>query len=174
MVRASSCPFPASPRAGIELLLCALAPTLAAWLPTPSHAASYVGTVQPANRVTTDTYLQQNNPTQKSGGSSKLTIQTDRASHQQQSNAAVRIPLGGLAGKTVLQAWLRLSQPSANAQRLLQILDDQLDGSMTRAVGGLGMGLAFARGLADAMGRRLGAAPAEPKGTEFSLRVPLA
>ncbi len=50
----------------------------------------------------------------------------------------------------------------------------QGDGSSTRAVGGLGMGLAFARQLAEHMGCRLSVTATSARGTTFTLLVPAA
>ncbi|HEY3215792.1 MAG TPA: HAMP domain-containing sensor histidine kinase, partial [Candidatus Eisenbacteria bacterium] len=48
----------------------------------------------------------------------------------------------------------------------------QLDGSTTRAVGGLGMGLALARQLVEKMGGRLEGESAPGRGTTFIVRLP--
>jgi signal transduction histidine kinase len=51
---------------------------------------------------------------------------------------------------------------------------EQVDGSATRKVGGLGMGLAFAQQLAERMGSRLSAASTLGSGTTFTLLLPTA
>jgi signal transduction histidine kinase len=51
---------------------------------------------------------------------------------------------------------------------------EQVEGSMTRRVGGLGMGLAFAQRLAACMDSRLTAASTLGKGTAFRLLLPAA
>jgi anti-anti-sigma factor len=50
----------------------------------------------------------------------------------------------------------------------------QLDGSLTRAVGGMGIGLALARQLAQGLGGHLTVASEEGEGTTFSLFLPAA
>jgi two-component system sensor histidine kinase VicK len=51
---------------------------------------------------------------------------------------------------------------------------EQVDGSATRKVGGLGLGLSFVRRLADDAGFPLNVASVEGKGSEFSLDLPTA
>jgi signal transduction histidine kinase len=50
----------------------------------------------------------------------------------------------------------------------------QVDGSTTRAVGGLGLGLAFVRRLSEAFGLGLGVQSQVGRGAEFTLDVPAA
>ena len=66
--------------------------------------------------------------------------------------------------------------PGIQADKLpkLFVPFQQLDGSMTRDVQGLGLGLALANRLASAMGGRLSAASQVGKGTIFTLRLPAA
>lgn len=65
--------------------------------------------------------------------------------------------------------------PGVPADRLASLFDpfEQVDGSNTRAVGGLGMGLALARRLAEGMRGRLDAESAPGAGSTFTLRLPL-
>ncbi len=76
--------------------------------------------------------------------------------------------------------WVRLEfsddGPGIPAGRLESVFHsfEQVDGSTTRAAGGLGMGLAFARQLAERMGARLTVASAVGKGTTFTLLLPTA
>ena len=49
----------------------------------------------------------------------------------------------------------------------------QLDGSTTRAQGGMGMGLAIAKRMAQALGGDIMVASEPGKGSTFTLRVPL-
>ena len=51
---------------------------------------------------------------------------------------------------------------------------EQVDGSATRKVGGLGLGLSFVRRLADDAGFPLHVSSVEGKGSEFSLDLPTA
>ena len=51
---------------------------------------------------------------------------------------------------------------------------EQVDGSATRKVGGLGLGLSFVRRLAEDAGFPLNVASVEGKGSEFSLDLPIA
>ncbi len=51
---------------------------------------------------------------------------------------------------------------------------EQLDGSSTRTAGGLGMGLALARRMAERMNCRLDAASTPGRGTTFTVRIPIA
>ena len=61
----------------------------------------------------------------------------------------------------------------AEAQRLLFTDFEQVDGSATRTVGGLGLGLSFVRRVADDFGLGLGFT-SSPKGTTFWLDLPAA
>ncbi|MDT7538270.1 MAG: two-component system, OmpR family, phosphate regulon sensor histidine kinase PhoR [Actinomycetota bacterium] len=58
-------------------------------------------------------------------------------------------------------------------QRILFTPFEQVDGSATRRVGGLGLGLSFVRRLADDTGLSLSFASAVGKGSEFSLDLPV-
>ncbi len=64
--------------------------------------------------------------------------------------------------------------PGVPPERLPDLFEPfrQLDGSATRAVGGMGMGLALARRLAERLGGRLEAASQPGEGTTFSLLLP--
>lgn len=76
--------------------------------------------------------------------------------------------------------WIRLSVrdvgPGIDAadQELLFTFFEQVDGSSTRRVGGLGLGLSFVRRVAQDAGWRLTVRSARGKGSEFSLDVPVA
>lgn len=63
--------------------------------------------------------------------------------------------------------------PAARLPALFAVFE-QVDGSSTRAVGGLGMGLALAQQLARCMGCVLSAASEPARGTVFTLLVPAA
>jgi signal transduction histidine kinase len=58
-------------------------------------------------------------------------------------------------------------------QRTLFTSFEQVDGSATRRVGGLGLGLSFVRRLADDTGLSLSFASAVGKGSEFALDLPV-
>ena len=60
------------------------------------------------------------------------------------------------------------------AQRTLFTDFEQLDGSATRQVGGLGLGLSFVRRVADEFGLRLGVASTPGRGASFWLDLPVA
>jgi signal transduction histidine kinase len=66
--------------------------------------------------------------------------------------------------------------PGIPPERIDDLFDSfrQLDGSMTRHVGGMGLGLAFAHKLAECMGARLTARSSPGEGCVFRLRLPLA
>lgn len=78
------------------------------------------------------------------------------------------------------QAWVRVELeddgPGIPAERIHAVFNsfEQGDGSATRIVGGLGMGLALARELAERMGGRLGVKSATGQGSTFSLLLPVA
>jgi len=59
-------------------------------------------------------------------------------------------------------------------QALLFTSFEQVDGSATRRVGGLGLGLSFVRRLADDAGYPLSVVSAVGRGSEFALDLPLA
>ncbi len=76
--------------------------------------------------------------------------------------------------------WVRVEfgddGPGIPADRMSAVFRsfEQVDGSMTRTAGGLGMGLACARQLAERMGARLTVRSAVGKGTTFTLLLPVA
>jgi signal transduction histidine kinase len=76
------------------------------------------------------------------------------------------------------KTWVRIDViddgPGISKERLPALFDSfrQADGSSTRTVGGMGMGLAFARELAAAMGGRLVANSEIGKGSTFTLLLP--
>jgi signal transduction histidine kinase len=77
-------------------------------------------------------------------------------------------------------AWVRISVqddgPGVPAERIPELFESfrQADGSSTRSVGGMGIGLSIARQLAHAMGGRLTANSDLGKGSTFSLDLPVA
>ena len=83
---------------------------------------------------------------------------------------------------TVLEdgsSWVRIDVgddgPGVPAERLPTLFESfrQVDGSSTRSVGGMGIGLAMARRLATAMGGRLTAQSELGKGSVFSVYLPV-
>jgi signal transduction histidine kinase len=80
------------------------------------------------------------------------------------------------AGENWLRVDLSDDGPGIPPERLPHIFDSfrQGDGSSTRTVGGMGMGLAYARKLAENMGGWLDAASELGTGTTFSLYLPSA
>jgi len=91
-----------------------------------------------------------------------------------------RIELGAACmredGKEWVEIEVRDDGPGIASERMDAVFRsfEQGDGSMTRQVGGLGMGLAFARELAERMGGRLVAESVIGKGSTFRLRLPVA
>jgi hypothetical protein len=90
-------------------------------MPLPAMGGSFVTTVQPANPTTTDAFLRQSNPGEKHGTDPELDINADLGRKNKQYNVCVNIPVGGLSGKTVLQAWLRMSQYGSNAPSAMNV-----------------------------------------------------
>ena len=74
----------------------------------PARATTSTLTIQPLGIVTDDSYLREDNPTDNKGNDGALRLKT--SSDQADRNTVVRIPLSGLAGRTVLQAWLQLQE----------------------------------------------------------------
>ena len=81
-------------------------------VPDGADAGTYTISVQP-DTATSDGYLREDNADEKNGGKTELDLNASGDAHNR--NAVVRIPLTGLAGKSVVQAWLRLTQFGSNA-----------------------------------------------------------
>jgi signal transduction histidine kinase len=93
------------------------------------------------------------------------------------SGAALRLQARVDAGDRVpaLEIVVADEGPGVTAEQLATLFDpfEQVDGSNTRTVGGLGMGLALARRLAEGMRGTLEAASAPGAGCTFTLRLPV-
>ena len=74
---------------------------------TPARAGTYVMTVQP-DTATSDAYLREDNAGEKNGNKNELDLTA--SGNSKNRNSVIKIPLTGLAGKSVVQAWLRLTQ----------------------------------------------------------------
>jgi two-component system phosphate regulon sensor histidine kinase PhoR len=81
---------------------------------------------------------------------------------------------GGARGR--VRVGVRDNGPGIDPEALPGLFTDfvQADGSATREVGGLGLGLAFVRRLAETLGLELAVASQPGRGAEFSLEVPAA
>ncbi|MFI5372234.1 MAG: ATP-binding protein [Candidatus Eisenbacteria bacterium] len=94
------------------------------------------------------------------------------------SGAHLRLRAGTLTDGG--QRWVRVEfeddGPGIPAERIHAVFNsfEQGDGSATRTVGGLGMGLALSRELAERMAGRLGVKSAAGQGSTFSLLLPVA
>jgi signal transduction histidine kinase len=80
----------------------------------------------------------------------------------------------GAAGRVQLS--VRDSGPGIEPSAMPELFTDfvQVDGSVTRSVGGLGLGLAFVRRLTEAFGLGLSVKSQPGRGAEFTLDVPAA
>ena len=94
------------------------------------------------------------------------------------SGAHLRLRAGKLldSGRHWVRVELEDDGPGIPAERIHAVFNsfEQVDGSPTRAVGGLGMGLALARELAERMECRLGVKSAVGQGSTFALLLPAA
>lgn len=80
--------------------------------PGGAAAGTYVVSIQP-DTATSDSYLREDNDDEKNGDKPQMDLAAGSDSKNRQP--IVRIPLAGLAGKTVVQAWLRLTQFNSSA-----------------------------------------------------------
>ena len=94
---------------------------------------------------------------------------TSSGSHLRLSAAALSV-----SGERWVQVEFADDGPGIPLERLHSIFNsfEQVDGSQTRVVGGMGMGLALARELAERMGCRLDVRSAVARGTTFTLLIP--
>src|SRR5687767_14805966 len=107
------CPRGASARPwGALAFLAGAAAVLLAMGFTPAGAATSTLTIQPSASTTDDSYLREDNSGENNGDDPAMRIRVE--GDNKNRNSIVRIPLSGLAGKSVLKAWLELRQSAAN------------------------------------------------------------
>jgi signal transduction histidine kinase len=89
---------------------------------------------------------------------------------------AIQLAASLTADRRSVRLTVRDAGPGIPSSRLDELLGDfvQADSSATRRVGGLGLGLAFARRLAEHLSVRLVAESAEGRGSAFGFDVPVA
>ncbi|MFL6238394.1 MAG: ATP-binding protein [Actinomycetes bacterium] len=93
------------------------------------------------------------------------------------TQAGTSVVIGATAGERGrVRLWVRDQGPGIEPSAMPELFTDfvQVDGSETRAVGGLGLGLAFVRRLSEAFGLGLSVQSQPGRGAEFSLDVPAA
>ena len=86
---------------------------LAALAPARARAATYTTIIQTRSSNATDSYLSQENVTEQNGGKAELRIKGSGGTKSR--HVVVDVTLPTLTGKTVLQAWLRLTQSGASS-----------------------------------------------------------
>ena len=97
------------------LLSCGLqfALALVVLAPAAALAGSYVLSHQPTSGVTEDSYGKEDSDNNQNGDKNELKLKTHRRS--QERHIFIRIPTPTLSGKTILQAWLRLTHDAASS-----------------------------------------------------------
>jgi len=92
------------------------------------------------------------------------------------SRVELRVRTASEDGRTWVAVDVEDDGPGIPAERLPALFDSfhQVDGSSTRTVGGMGIGLAFAKQLAEWMGGQLKAESQIGKGSTFTLLLPTA
>jgi len=99
-------PTPFRPIAGAVLALATAWGTLA-------HAATGTLTLQPSGTTVDDTYVEEDHANENNGDKSDMRLKASVAA--QNRHLFVRIPLSGLANRTVLRAWLDLRQSAGSS-----------------------------------------------------------
>src|SRR5688572_22892385 len=93
--------------AGVGAVLLALGDT------PPAGATTSTLTIQPSASTTDDSYLREDNSGENNGDDPAMRVRVEGSNMNR--NSLVRVPLSGLAGKSVLKAWLELRQSAANS-----------------------------------------------------------
>jgi hypothetical protein len=106
-------------------------PAVFLW-PACAWAGSYSLTIQP-DTLTSDSYLRKDDITGTNGTKNELDLEA--SGDQKNRSIVVQIPLSGLADRTILQAWLRLSHTGGNAataidSRVYPLTEDWLEPSV--------------------------------------------
>jgi hypothetical protein len=82
-------------------------------VPPAARAGSYVTTIQPDQSQTDDSYLREDGVTEENGDKNELRLKA--ASDPKNRNIVVSVPSSVLGNKTILQAWLKLTESAANS-----------------------------------------------------------
>lgn len=110
-----TCPLVLGRRVVAPRLPLAAALMALAWLalsPASARAANSTITIIADSSTTDDSFVVEDNVNQNNGSNTTLKVKTTKDNKNR--NTLMRVPLTGLAGRTVLQAWLNLKQASAN------------------------------------------------------------
>lgn len=100
----------------------------------PAVAGSFSFTVQPDSTVTSDSYLREDKPYEREGN--KLDLRLKASSDNSNRHPIVDIPFSLPAGRTILQAWLRLTQTASSSSdavdaRIYPLLESWAEAQVT-------------------------------------------